>query len=306
MNAETDRWCWQCQVLLTTRTPKCPACGSELQASPPPGGVRVPPTAGLSGSSSGPPSDAEVLEIDISGMAPDERAEFLLFMDGSDIVHQVFGYLLVISADDEYRTRELLAAVTQDDLVELDPDEVDENSEWARTVAAMLHPSGRMDAVAISSPAKRIAGAVVSYTMWWLVVVVVIAGLVLLSAEPSFALMVCVFMVPIVGETWLAATTGSSPGKYLFSMRIVSLTGDRPGWRSAVIRSAVLTWPFLLAFVGGPIGSAAFLFAFVWIVVLTISMFRDPGHRGIHDRVAGTRVVDRWMSPPASASAANA
>ncbi len=247
-----------------------------------------------------------MLEIDISGMARDERDEFLLYLKSSDIAHQVFGFLLIVKARDEQRTRELLANVTQDDLVELDPDEVDENSEWARTVAAMLHPSGRCDAVVVVGPGRRIAGAVISYTVWWLLVISVFALVAIVASKPTFALVIAVFMLPLVGETWLSATQGSSPGKYLLNMRIVSQGGGRPGWRSASIRSVVIAWPFLLSFVGGPIGYAAFVFAFAWIIVLTASIVRDPAHRGIHDRVAGTRVVDGRLFPKTSAVTADA
>lgn len=288
MSAERDIWCWQCHTTRPFGSEVCPACGAELHSGPPPSG-------------------GEVLEIDISAMAQSERDEFLLFMSGSDIDHQVYGYLLVISAHDEQRTRELLAAVTQDDLVELDPDEVDENSEWARTVAAMMHPSGRCDAVVAVAvgPSRRVVGAIISYTMWWLLVIIVFAFAALIAIEPSLAIIVGIFMIPIVGETWLTATRGSSPGKYLLNMRIVNDAGRRPGWRSAIIRTVVLTWPFLLTFVGGPIGYAAFLFGFAWIFLLTVSVAKDPGHRGIHDRVAGTRVVDGRIFPRANVAFAD-
>lgn len=251
------------------------------------------------------PPGVELLEIDISVMDTDDRAEFLSFLVTSGIGHQVTGYLLVVAAKDEQRTRELLAAVTQDDLVELDPESVDENSDWARTVAAMLHPSGRCDAIVMVGPARRIVGAVISYTVWWLAVIAAFAVFAIVLDEPTFALMVAVFMLPVLGETWLTATRGSSPGKYLLNMRVASLEGGHPGWLSAVIRSVVLTWPFMLMFVGGPIGTAAFLFAFIWITVLTISIVRDPGHRGIHDRVAGTRVVDGRLFPRVDATTAD-
>ncbi|MGB3409960.1 MAG: RDD family protein [Microthrixaceae bacterium] len=286
MTSERNSWCWQCHTTRPIGVAMCPACGSELHAGPPPSG-------------------SDMLEIDISGMAQGERDEFLLFMDGSDIEHQVFGYLLVISARDEQRTRELLSAVSEDDLVELDPDEVDENSEWARTVAAMMHPSGRCDAVVVVGPSRRVVGAVISYTMWWLLVIVVFVFTTLIASEPTLAMVVAVSMLPLAGETWLTATRGSSPGKYLLNMRIANQAGQPPGWRSAVIRTCVLAWPFMLAYVGGPIGDAAFVFAFAWIILLVFSIARDPDNRGIHDRVAGTRVVDGRMFPRTSAVTAN-
>ncbi|HTO00882.1 MAG TPA: RDD family protein [Microthrixaceae bacterium] len=283
MTAERVTWCWRCHTTRHALAEVCPACGDSLHAEPPPTGE-------------------DVLEIDISGMAQAERDEFLLFMDGADIEHQIYGYLLVISAKDEERTRGLLAAVTKDELVELDPEDVDENSEWARTVAAMLHPSGRCDVVVAVGPGRRVAGALVSYTVWTMLVVTIFAIATVVADSPTLAVVIAISMVPILCETWLAATRGSSPGKYLLDMRIVDRAGRVPGWRCATIRTGVLAWPFLLAFVSGPIGEAAFVFAFVWVVVLVVSIARDPGHRGIHDRMAGTRVVNGRMFPKASSA----
>lgn len=87
----------------------------------------------------------------------------------------------------------------------------------------------------------------------------------------------------------LTALSGQTLGKRLLRTRVVrDLPGPSPtacGWSGAVSRHAVLVLPGLLPVVGGAAS------ALVPVAVL-VSMAVDDLRRGLHDRIAGTRVID--------------
>ena len=286
-------WCWRCRTEHLAWATECSQCGGELHSSPPPGTPVV---------------SHETLEIDLSGMEAAARDMFLLFLDGAGIAHQVSGYLLSISVDDEERTRQLLETITADTLVELDPLDAagpsdpgaqEDDAEWNRSVAAMMHPSsGGDEPLRLSGTSRRVAAAMVSWFVWWIGVILVYSVLALLSGgEPPFGLVVAVSLLPVLGDTWWTARSGSTPGKFLMDMRTVGQHGAPPGWRSSIIRTLVLRWPILLAYWPGVVGRIASTAALPWMVLLIITIVRDPGNKGLHDRAAGTLVVDGRRAP---------
>jgi len=259
----------------------------------------------------------ETLEIDLSGMEPPARDIFLLFLDGAGIAHQLSGYLLWISVDDEERTRQLLETVTADTLVELDPlRPIDQgetgdgrDEEWNQSVAAMMHPSsGADEPVRLSLTPRRAAAALLSYMVWWVGVVLLYSVLTLLIAgDPPYVMVLGVSLLPILGDTWWTARSGSTPGKFLLDMRVVNPLGEVPGWRSSIIRTIVLMWPILLAYWPGIVGQVATTVSVPWMILLIVTIVRDPENQGLHDRAAGTLVVDgrRGSSAPRGSSSAS-
>jgi hypothetical protein len=47
----------------------------------------------------------------------------------------------------------------------------------------------------------------------------------------------------------------------------------------------------MLAYWPGPLGQLAVAITPAWLLLLVVSIIRDPESQGLHDRMAGTRVV---------------
>lgn len=277
-------WCWRCDTEHLAWATDCPRCGGELHSSPPP----VPD-----------PTSHELLEIDLSGMDAGARDLFLLFLDGAGIRHELRGLLLSIAAADEERTRELLETITADTLVELDPSDPVDDSDWSRTVAAMMHPSsGGEPAVVIAGTARRVVGAAVGQFVWAIGLTVMLSVLLLVIDEIPVGVQLLVLATPIAVDVWLTAVYGSSPGKYLLDMRVVDERGRPPGWRAAAIRAVVLHGVTVLAWLPGALGAAAAWVTPAWLILLVVTIARSPEHQGLHDRAAHTWVVDGRHRPP--------
>jgi len=72
---------------------------------------------------------------------------------------------------------------------------------------------------------------------------------------------------------WFTGTTGQTPGKMLFGLRVVETDGQPPGYLRALGRAAL-----------GAVGSAA-------LGLGAVPLFFDPARRAFHDRLLRTRVV---------------
>lgn len=119
-----------------------------------------------------------------------------------------------------------------------------------------------------------------------LILIVPIAVLVGLDVHPPRAVGVAAgAAIQIIG----VAVWGQTPGKRIigtYVMPNLATTLEPPGWPVAIVRYTVAAGPALLPEpVGGVAGSLMVL-----VIVIGISTDRAR-RRGIHDRVAGTRVV---------------
>lgn len=110
----------------------------------------------------------------------------------------------------------------------------------------------------------------------------------LLTADPVDASELRLFVfsvgVPLLAgfhEAVLVALRGQTAGKMLAGVRIQRLDGTPPGWKTSALRAA--PWLLLLA-APAPVGPPLFLLTYLWTVAT-----RDQ--RGLHDRLAGTRVI---------------
>jgi uncharacterized RDD family membrane protein YckC len=72
---------------------------------------------------------------------------------------------------------------------------------------------------------------------------------------------------------WFTGTTGQTPGKMLFGLRVVVTDGQPPSYLRALLRAAL-----------GAAGSAA-------LGLGSVPLFFDPARRAFHDRLLRTRVV---------------
>lgn len=106
--------------------------------------------------------------------------------------------------------------------------------------------------------------------------------------------------IGLLSSVVLVAVLGASVGMIVMRMRVVSVTDpDRaaPGWRVAVIRYLVAWWPETLMVALTPFVAVEDLgwlnvIAEIWLIVCFGPILLDPARRGLHDRVAGTVVID--------------
>ena len=81
-------------------------------------------------------------------------------------------------------------------------------------------------------------------------------------------------------QCWLISGTGQSLGKRWCHVRIVLENGATPGfWKGVVVRSWALALPSAIPFFGSVVALVDSLMVF------------SEGHRCLHDRMAGTRVL---------------
>ena len=278
MSESNTSWCWRCDLSQNAEASACERCGGELHSAPSSRESRLP---------------ARILEIDLSGMEPEEREMFLLFLDGANIDHQIQGLLLSVSSEDEQRIKDLLETVTSDTLVDFDPTQTStESLDWAREMASKMHPaSTSVDPLLLAPTAQRVLAAVISYVAWWMLMVLLFALLTLSPEAPPYGAVLAISLLPLLGDTWLTAWNGTTPGKFVLGIRVVNSRGFAPGWRSSIIRTLVMMWPVMLAYWPGPLGQLAVAITPAWLLLLVVSIIRDPESQGLHDRLAGTRVV---------------
>ncbi|MSX75790.1 MAG: hypothetical protein F2744_08980 [Actinobacteria bacterium] len=278
MSESNTSWCWRCDLSQNAEASACERCGGELHSAPSSRESRLP---------------ARILEIDLSGMEPEEREMFLLFLDGANIDHQIQGLLLSVSSEDEQRIKDLLETVTSDTLVDFDPTQTStESLDWAREMASKMHPaSTSVDPLLLAPIPQRVLAAVISYIAWRMLKVLLYALLTLSPEAPPYVAVLAISLLPLLGDTWLTAWNGTTPGKFVLGIRVVNVHGFAPGWRSSILRTLVMMWPVLLAYWPGPLGQLAVVITPAWFLLLVVSIARDPESQGLHDRLAGTRVV---------------
>jgi uncharacterized RDD family membrane protein YckC len=102
-------------------------------------------------------------------------------------------------------------------------------------------------------------------------------------AEVVVGLLGCLLVLEVLPT----ARGGRTIGKALLGLRVDPHTADGPvGWSRAVVRALVLVVPFAVPYVG-------------WILPVAVlaGALASPDGRGLHDRLAGTVVVDATPGP---------
>lgn len=144
-----------------------------------------------------------------------------------------------------------------------------------------------------ASIGRRIGG----FLLDWLILLVAtgVAGeIVYGSARRPTWFLWAMFALGGVYVVGLTAWGGQTLGKRIVGTQVVpddpSLVAGRASWMSSCVRWAVLTGSAALPVVGYVLG---------WLVPLValVMMATDDLGRGLHDRVAGTRVIDLRDAP---------
>ncbi len=116
-----------------------------------------------------------------------------------------------------------------------------------------------------------------------------------IGAPPASFL--AVFALAVVYETYFYATTGQTLGKRAFGIAVRRADGGVTRVTEALSRAG-LWWLLPAVSIFGPSVTVLLL---AYGLALTVPAFVDPAHRGLHDRLAGTVVVQ--VAPPASPTA---
>ena len=140
-----------------------------------------------------------------------------------------------------------------------------------------------------ASLAKRLGGTVVDF-------IALFVGMTVLSrvfcaltgAERTFGLVQMFMLVGLVGQWFLIAHRGQTLGKLALRTRIVLADGQLPGFVRGV---AVRQWP-LFAVLMLPSLASRSLQPLASLVFLADALAIFAGSRCLHDRIAGTYVVD--------------
>ena len=168
---------------------------------------------------------------------------------------------------------------------------------------------------ALAQPMDRMVARVIDFVCIGVIFTVVSFGLYALMADPEpNHVVIQEEGSPNTAESWIAVASGATavglflllsevrpgwrtPGKRFLSLYIVQTKCfARPAPRQALVRCAAWAVPVLGAFLfwqvtfPSTIGLLGILM-FALSLVIPGWMYRDNDHRGLHDRLAGTRVV---------------
>lgn len=125
----------------------------------------------------------------------------------------------------------------------------------------------------------RVADVVLVLLPTWLIGVPLLLGWVGDSGTTVVVVFALGWAVVVGYETWLTAATGQTVGKRAVGIRVVDVgSGGPPGRNASLLRAA---FPPILGIL---------IPAFGWVVPYLWAVW-DPQRRGLHDRLARTRVV---------------
>jgi eukaryotic-like serine/threonine-protein kinase len=158
--------------------------------------------------------------------------------------------------------------------------------------AVALAPFAAPDAPVAGVPMRLAAAAgdlgLFTLMQVWLEWLVPTGSWTLINAVPAIALVIYVLLFEVVGR--------ASPMKAAAGFRIVALDGGRASLASVVARAFIKLGPMTLLFLGAPtspVGMIGGVVGVLLMLVLAGSMSALAHGQGIHDWLAGTRVVQR-------------
>jgi uncharacterized RDD family membrane protein YckC len=141
---------------------------------------------------------------------------------------------------------------------------------------------------------RRVAARLLDTVLlgWITIFVVVEIGARLLGGDPlgrravdvdlsAFRTIVLMAVCVVVVEILPVVLVGRTLGKAMTGVTLQNVDGERPGWAAMVLRSLLLYGPAIAL----PVLTVPVL------LVLLASIVLSAERRGLHDRLAGTRVV---------------
>ena len=258
------RWCPQCRAGYQSWATECMDCFVPLVDELP----------------AEEPADHSIVVYDVADWPLERRAALDAVLRAEEIVH-------------EWADGELRVGATHEAVVDALVEEFDEPVDLPEPLD-VGEPEPEPDdedaeGLSIASPWRRFTGWLADgllFTAAFLVIGIVASTPDRRSVAFHAAYSAVVAVYEIVGT----ARWGQTLGKRFVGIRVVERgTGRPPGWGRAVVRwslpAVAIVTEGLITGVGGVVGQLVFL-----VVYLPVAW--DPLARGLHDRLAGTVVVD--------------
>ena len=261
----------------------CPECGAEYR----PGFVECSdchvPLSGVKPSPSRPAVDDDVdhaqLVYALGAWEEDQRRALELLLIGEHVPHGWDGSNLVVPHRREPEVDELIAAIEDAEPLE------------ASAAAAVPAPAGGEEP---DDGRPQVAGAgrrFVGFLLDSAVITVVALVIDRATSLPGLVVPVLIAAYEIVP----VACWGRTLGKTIAGTRVVAV-GDEsiPGWRRATLRWAVVVGPtFATVWLrGGPGRLVDVVVVNAWMILVYRGVLDHPLRQGLHDRAAGTIVVE--------------
>jgi uncharacterized RDD family membrane protein YckC len=145
-------------------------------------------------------------------------------------------------------------------------------------------PPGGAPSVGAASVGKRVGAWIVDGIGLGIIILIVLA---ILGLRPgSYLYNILQAVAAIAYFAVLEGSSGQTIAKRLFGIKAVSADGSPLTMQAALLRRL----PF---YIGAVIPFLGFLVAFGLLLAILITTIQDePEHRGLHDKWAGTRVID--------------
>ncbi|MCU1427873.1 MAG: domain containing protein [Actinomycetia bacterium] len=236
--------------------------------------------------------DHTEIAYDLSDWSSDKRRSIEFLLSNARIAYLWENGLLYVSHAHQDAVDDMVDTLEEDEPLEFD-DDPDAGGIEERRATGHDQVDEREH---IAGPGRRFVGFLVDgfavQLVWWAVLFVIARQSdSLRNVTRTWWLGALVIDVYIVSAV---ALWGQTLGKLAAGTRVVAFDdGSLPGWRRSIIRFLVPAAPspllFLLRrslFVLGPLVSLA------WTIVVYVGVFTDRYRRGLHDRAAGTVVID--------------
>lgn len=279
-------WCPNCGAEYRPGFLECPDCRVPLTAVKPP----ARPLRSTEG-------DHDELAYDLTGWGDDRRGALALMLTGAAIPHGWEGDILVVPHLREAEVDELI-----DSIEEAEPAELPADSTVRPQIPTGLQGQQSEHTPYLAGPGRRLLGFLLDAALLTAVSLIVHRLFDPGSRRPllvSLAMMVLVASYQIV----TIARWGRTIGKTVVGTRVVAATDhSTPGWRRATLRWAVVVGPLFVT-VWLPRGIGRWIDPIVgnvWMIVVYVGVLRHPLRQGLHDRVAGTLVVEDITREPTS------
>lgn len=227
-------------------------------------------------------SPLEPVRIDMSDLTLEQRGAVLDHLRSTQRYHELDGDLVVVQARHEAEVRQLIASAAPwspvDQLPVVTAAAVRRRRQAMRSIAAEPDLAARW---------ARFAGWLIDLLLGvvvWLIVRTVVEDD---QVGPLIA------YVGYSAVTIIAvATRGWSPGKWVVRTRVVGPGGTPPGWTRAVVRFAVPFVPTAAGDLAGQVSpTVGVSIAELGTIAVYAGILVRRDRRGVHDLVAGTRVV---------------
>lgn len=266
---------------------ECSDCSVPLTAVKPP----APPRSATEG-------DHDELAYDLTGWADDRRGALALMLTGAAIPHGWEGHVLVVPHLREAEVDELIDSIDEGQPTELPADSTE------RPRISLRRPAPQSeDTRYLAGPGRRFLGFLLDAALLTAVSLIVHR---VFDPGARRPLLVSLAMTVVIAsyQVITIACWGRTIGKTVVGTRVVAAVDhSTPGWRRAALRWAVVSGPLFVAVwlqrgIGQWIGP---IVGDVWMIVVYVGVLRHPLRQGLHDRVAGTLVVEDINGEPTAA-----